>query len=336
LWRPTQLDTWSLTIERELIHRSVLSLAYVGSAAHFLKGAPDANFPLPVSAPTLNNPGCLQSGQTIPAGGFQFDPCINAGLTSGDFTRPFQGWGSLSTGGAAAYNGNSNYNSLQAGWKYSSDHLTWTVAYTYGKALSDVAGRGTGANSNTGAGAQDSRNFRPEYGPVGFDRTHIFTTGYIYQLPFFRRQQGFTGKAFGGWTFSGLTVIESGFASSPGMATSTNGLASRPNVVGTLTYRHTVDECFNTNAFAAPAYGFFGNAGVGSIRGPKETVFNWALYKTFPIRERVNLQFRGEFFNVFNHTNLNNVDTSVGSGTYGQVTSALDPRILEFALRLQF
>jgi hypothetical protein len=107
-------------------------------------------------------------------------------------------------------------------------------------------------------------------------------------------------------------------------------------VVGKLTFPDTINEWFDTSVFAAPAFGFYGNAGVGSIRGPREDVWNWALYKTFPIKERLHLQFRSEFFNIFNHTNLSNVDTSLGSGTYGKITSALDPRILEFALKLQF
>jgi hypothetical protein len=339
LYKPTQLDTWSLTIEREVIPRGVLSVAYVGSSAHNINGTFDYNAPPPVAGPSVNNPGCLQPGQTIPSGGFNFDPCLNAGIVSADYTRPYQGWGSITTGGAnaaAGYRGNSNYNSLQTGWKYQSSLVTFTAAYTFAKALSDVASRGTGAGSLTGAGSQNPRDFRPEYGPVGFDRTHIFTSGYIIDLPFFRRSHGFVKSAFGGWTFSGLTVIESGFASSPGMATSTNGMASRPNVVGTLTFPHQLNQWFNTSAFAAPAFGFFGNAGVGSIRGPIENVWNWSLYKSFPITERAKIQFRSEFFNFPNHPSFNNVDTSLGSGTYGQVTSALNPRIMEFAMRVSF
>ncbi len=339
LYKPTQLNTWSLTIERELFRRAVMSLAYVGSQAHNLNGSFDYNAPLPVRGPSVSDPGCLQPGQAIPSGGFQFDPCLNAGIVSSDYTRPFQGWGGIGTGGAdgaASYRGNSNYNSFQSGFKYQSNSITFTGAYTFSKAMSDVANRGTGAGSLTGAGSQNPRNFRPEYGPVGFDRTHIFTSGYIYELPFFRTQKGFIGTAFGGWTFSGLTVIESGFASSPGLAIATPGLASRPDVIGKLTFPHKLNQWFNTGAFAAPAFGFYGNAGVGSIRGPIENTWNWALYKTFPITEQVKLQFRSEFFNFMNHPSFSNVDTSLGSGTYGQITSALNPRILEFAMRLTF
>jgi len=107
-------------------------------------------------------------------------------------------------------------------------------------------------------------------------------------------------------------------------------------VAGALTYPHTVAEWFSTGSFVAPPWGFYGNAGVGIIRSPAENVWNWALYKTFPITERFRLQFRAEFFNIFNHPSFGNVDTNLGSGTFGQVTSALNPRILEFALRLTF
>jgi hypothetical protein len=245
----------------------------------------------------------------------------------------------MNTGGADAaanYRGNSNYNSLQTGWKYSSEHITATASYTFSKALSDVSSRGFQSSGQTGSGAQNPRDYHQEYGPVGFDRTHIFTASYIYELPFLRNAKGFLGTAFGSWTFSGLTVIESGFALSPGLSISSPGLANRPDVVGALTYPHTVSDWFSTSTFAPPAWGFYGNAGVGVIRSPAENVWNWALYKTFPITERFRLQFRAEFFNIFNHPSFGNVDTSVGSGTYGQVTSALNPRILEFALRLNF
>ena len=339
LWKPTQLDTWSLTVERQTSKNAVATLAYVGSAAHNINGSFDYNAPVRIGAPSINNPGCLQAGQSIPSGGFNFDPCLNAGLVSSDYTRPYVGWGSINTAGAngaASYRGNSKYHSLQTGYKYNGSHLTLTFAYTYGKSLSDVAGRGPGSQGQTGSGSQDPRNFRPEYGPVGFDRTHIFSSGYIYDLPIFRGKKGFLGTAFGNWTFSGTTVIESGFASSPGLSTSTSGLAIRPDVVGRLTLPKKLSEWFNTSAYAAPAFGFYGNAGVGSIRGPSENIWNWALYKTFPIRERVNVQFRSEFFNVFNHPSFLGLDTSLGSGTYGQITSALDPRIMEFALRLSF
>ena len=80
-----------------------------------------------------------------------------------------------------------------------------------------------------------------------------------------------------------------------------------------------MSEWFNTSAFAAPAPGYFGNAGNGIITGPGLINFDVALFKDFLITERHRLQFRAEMFNVLNHTNFRSVDTTFGSGTFGQV-----------------
>ena len=97
-----------------------------------------------------------------------------------------------------------------------------------------------------------------------------------------------------------------------------------------------MQDWFNTAAFAAPAAGYFGNAAPGSIQGPGTVDFDMAFYKDFRIRERHTIEFRAELFNIFNHTNFSGVSTSFGTGNFGQITSALDPRIAEFALRYQF
>jgi hypothetical protein len=160
---------------------------------------------------------------------------------------------------------------------------------------------------------------------------------YIWEIPFLQHSTGWKHALLGGWKYSGITTIQSGFALSPGLSVANQGLAGRPNLTGqNLTYPKTVSEWFNTAAFAAPGYGYFGNAGVGIIRGPGLINFDMAGYKDFHITERQKIEFRGELFNIFNHTNFSGVSTALGSGTFGQVTSALDPRIVEFALRYQF
>ena len=144
--------------------------------------------------------------------------------------------------------------------------------------------------------------------------------------------------ALGGWQFSDITTIQSGFALDPGLAIATPGLATLSDrVTGTSAQGpKTLGEWFNTNAFTAPPAGYFGNAAPGSIIGPGVINFDMALYKDFPIGEHKTFQFRGELFNIFNHANFSGVQTAFGAGNYGQVTSAYDPRIAEFALRFQF
>ena len=134
---------------------------------------------------------------------------------------------------------------------------------------------------------------------------------------------------------AGLTILESGFALTPGMSTSVNGEATRPDAVGHENKVGKVSEWFNTSNYTQPPYGFYGTASNGSIRGPAEFTGNTALYKTFPI-EKADLQFRAEAFNIANHPSYAAVSTNYGAGNFGAVTSALDPRILEFALRVTF
>lgn len=335
-WYPTQTQTWNLTVEQQLSTRGVLSVAYVGTAMRDLPGNIDMNFPLPVSAPSINNPACLQPGQTISSGGFQFDPCLNAGLVSSDITRPFQGWDGITGANAAGFYGTGNYNSLQVGFRYrAAKHLFLTTAYTYEKSLTDVATGGFDARQ-TSAGAQNSRNFEAEYGEPGYDRTQVFTSGYVWNIPFLSGRTGLVGDALGNWTFSGITVIQSGFFLTPGMSTSTNGLATRPNCTAPITYSKTLNSWFGTSSFAAPAFGFFGNCAPGMIRGPGEDTWNWAVYKNFPIGERASLQFRAEAFNIWNHVSFDTLSTGLGSPNFGAVTGALEPRQLEFALQFQF
>jgi len=335
---PVKIQTYNLTVERQLMQNGVLSVAYVGSHGSNIPGSYDHNYPLPASRPSVSDPGCLQPGQGIPSGGFSFDPCLNNGIVSADYTRPYVGWSGINgaANSAAQYNGVSNYNSLQAGFKYKvASSLTLTAAYTFGKALSDVASRGFDSRQ-TGNGAQNPRDFGAEYGPPGYDRTHIFTSGYVWNIPFLNHSDTFVAKVLGNWAFSGITVIESGFAFSPGLSISNAGLASRPDCIASVSGPKTVAKWFNTSAFSVPAFGEFGNCGNGLIRGPGEDTWNWALYKTFPITERMKLEFRSEFFNVWNHANFAGVSTNVGAGDFGEVTSALDPRQIEFALTLRF
>lgn len=142
--------------------------------------------------------------------------------------------------------------------------------------------------------------------------------------------------ALGNWSFAGLALHQSGFALSPSLATSTNGEATRPNQAAPYRRLGKLDDWFDKSAFVAPDYGFFGDVSNGTIRGPGYTSFNVSLYRTFTIIDRLSTEFRAEAFNVANHPNFINVDTGLDDGSYGHVTSAGDPRILEFALKVLF
>ena len=326
---PVQIQSYSLTLEHQLAPSMVAQVAYVGSLGRHLEATGfNENFSLPVSSPSTTN--CLPAGQS-PSASYNFDPCINAGKASADYTRPYQGYSAINT----EYDeGSSNYNSLQTGLIYRTSRTQVNVSYTYSKALGTI-GSHTGG-SPVGTVVQNPRNVAAEYGPPDYDFTNDLTGTWVYNLPLFPHSSRMLQRAFGDWTFAGLALYQSGFALSPGLSTSTAGLAIRPNQVAPVHTVGKLNQWFTTNSFAAPQYGFFGNAANGTIRGPHQISFNVALYKTFPIKGRLNLQFRAEAFNVANHPNFNNVSTSLGAGNFGQVTSALDPRILEFALKAVF
>jgi hypothetical protein len=306
-------QTFSLGIQRELFKDTGLEIAYVGSRGTHLDHARNINQPLR-------------------AGGFDFDPRLNANAISQDSIRPFIGWSTIRQ---AENTGSSTYHSLQVNFdKRFSDGLKFQVAYTFSRGIGDVFDS-NGRSVN--ALPQDSYNLRAERGLLGFDRPHNLVINYIYELPFFRDQPGLAGRILGGWQISGISTFASGPTASPGISTGRNGLANRPNLVGNqIEGPKTVEQWFNRAAFAEPAPGFFGNAGRNIIREPGINKWDMSFFKNNRITETVSLQFRAEFFNIFNHASFNGINTTFGSGAFGRVTSARDPRIVQFGLKLGF
>jgi hypothetical protein len=175
---------------------------------------------------------------------------------------------------------------------------------------------------------------------LSLDRTHIISGDAIYAIPYFKHSsRGLTSEVLGGWSLLGIALAQSGFALNPGLAAPDTGLASRPNMVAPLHITGNRNQWFNTSAFEIPAYGFFGNAGNGSIRGPREVAFNAAVYKTFSILpDRLNFQFRAEAFNLANHPSFTGVNTGIGpnDSAPGMVNGPQDPRIMEVVGRFTF
>jgi hypothetical protein len=147
-------------------------------------------------------------------------------------------------------------------------------------------------------------------------------------------------ELLGGWQYSDMTTLQAGGTGSLSLSTSNNGLASRPNLIAPITYpkqwRNAGNVWFSTGSFAKPANGYFGNMGDGTIRMPGTEDYNMALYKTFPFSERVHMQFRAEFFNVFNHTNPNGPGTGFGSASFGEISTEKEAREGEGSLKITF
>jgi hypothetical protein len=312
-------ENYSLSLEHQFGHNWIASIAGAGSAGRHLFSTWNINQPLP-DAP------------------YNFNPLINAGTVFPNIYSPYLGYAAINS---VEFNDNSNWDALEINVRHPVGHnLFLNVAYTWQHGLATATG--TGATGNAGLGQASPQDvYHPGlwYGNESFDVPQVFTVSAIWNLPWYQNASGWRGLALGGWQYSDITTLQSGFALTPGLSTSNPGLAIVPNrVSASQGGPKTAQEWFNTEAFAAPPVGYFGNAAPGSIQGPGVVDFDMALYKDFHIREWGTVEFRAEAFNIFNHTNFNGsgISTGLGAGNFGQATTALDPRIMEFALRFQF
>jgi len=307
------VQNYSLSLEHSFGNDWFVSIAGAGNASHHVGEYYNINQPLPDPP-------------------YDFNPLINSGTVFAYKYSPFLGYASITSNVSP---GNIYWDALELSVRHPVGHNVFlSVAYTWQHGLSDQRGTVFFENSNT---MQDIYHPRNNYGTTNLNVPQVLTVSAIWSLPWFRNAQGLKRLALGGWQYSDITTLQRGFAVDPGLVTSNPGLATRPDrVASKITGPKTAAEWFNTSAFAAPPPGYFGNVATGSIQGPGTVDFDMAFYKDFAFSERAKLQFRGELFNIFNHTNFNAIDPNFGSGTFGQVTSAADPRIIEFALRLEF
>jgi hypothetical protein len=243
------------------------------------------------------------------------------------------------------------------GWeKYNALALTFTQhvwrgftvnsTYTWSKALDDASNPGA---DNAGPNfPQDPTNLAAEKGLSDFDHRHRFVSNFLYQIPLLRNSQGWIHTAFSGWEVGGIWTLQSGAPFTVNLSTdvANNGEplsapSQRPNLTcNPNSGPKTPAEWFNTACFAMPNQFTYGNAGRDIVIGPGLDDFDAMLMNEFPVRENMKLQFRLDIFDFFNHPNLN---APVGAGrlfstssSFGSITSAQDPREMQFSLRLAF
>jgi len=268
------------------------------------------------------------------------------------------------------------YNALLVSLNKRFSHgLQFQVSYTWAKDLSNAVGSTTGPNGGTIVGNQN--NIQSDYGPDNFVRPQRLVINYSYRLPKPQWNNAFAQAALGGWSVQGVTVFQTGHYLSVLDTNANNiyGITTdRASLSGTCTPGQYVNSgsltskltgyinasCFKGPAVIGdeepgntclpaqvlpdgncPAVGTgFGNAGVGILRGPSELNFDFSLFKHFPlhkIRDTADLEFRSEFFNIFNHPLFQDPDTNLTDGTFGQITNTYgNPRIIQFALKLTF
>ena len=315
--RTAYMQHWSLSVQQQLGRSRVIEAAYVGSKGTKLLTARDINQPRPSPAPV--NP------------------------------RPVPQFDDITLEEASA---NSSYNSLQVRFQQSLDFgLSFLSSYTWSKSIDNASGFFTSAGDPNFP--QDSLNTRAERGRSNFDVRHRLSLSYGCDFPFGRGRHmladdGWLTTALTGWQTYGIVTLQSGrpftVALLPEIDNSNTGRSNlgfgandRPNIVGSPKLENRgPDQWFATAAFALPPRGSFGNAGRNILDGPAFQNFNASLVKNTRLREGMDLQFRAEAFNLFNHPNFDLPDNFFGSPTFGQILSAQSPRHIQFGLKLLF
>jgi len=319
------VQSWNLTLERQLRQSWFVSASYVGSKGTHLWGDFDDNLPVYDSSQSFaQNLTTIQARRPLQQQ-FQELDLLMAGL-------------------------NQQYNSFQLSVENRvSRGLSNKLSYTLSKNLDDLSSNAQ-LTSNT---IWDSYNFSQFYGPSDFDRRHRLVDSLVYRVPDAGQamKSKFASMILGNWEVSGIITLESG---SPFTVESTNdscacsGTLGLPTMsaqlIGPIQIAHgrsnQIAEYFNTNSFAQADPDTFGNLGRNSIYGPAFVNTDAAAYRNFPLHflgEQGKLTFRAEFFNLFNRADLSNPNNSVGSPTFGEITStASTPRILQFSLKLFF
>jgi carboxypeptidase family protein len=345
---------WNFTVEQQLTRDMSLRLAYVGSEGYHEVIVKDPNtiFPLVCSSPAGCVSGGLNSVRGLAPQGSLYVP---AGLQR---PNPFMANGSY----YRYYEGTSSYNAFQVEVKKRfSAGLQFRGNYTWSKDLSN------GSNEGLGQG-QNSTDIMTPYqvglnrGPAPIDYAHQASISGTYELPLGQGRRwlgGATGaadKLIGGWQFNWIVSLTSGYPLIPTLGSNVSGNGDltnpdrplwNPAFTGNV-ITGTANQWFNPHAFLSPQSGTWGNVGVGTLRSPGLANLDLSLFKTTSFTERLKLQFRAEFFNMLNHTNLGFPNTAVFSGGQLTATPTINPsagritatatasRQIQFGLKLYF
>ncbi len=363
--QPPTLISYSLRVEQQLSPSTALTVGYVGSHGyHELLGL-DANEPAPLICPAAGCPatyptlytatGATVTGVPVPAGTYYVPAACAA--TNPTCTASLAGtWTWFGVG-------DSSYNALQVDLNHRfSQGLTVRGVYTWSKSLDD----GDSLNSTTANNApglvSNPFNIRADWGPATYDARNVGVINAVYELPlghgkmFANGMTGWSDRLVSGWMINSIVTLQSGLPFTPqlGYNPSNNGDSknpvrpflnpsfSGPKIVGTPA------EWFNPNAFLAEPNntGFYGNLGRDSLIGPGLATWDFSVVKNTVIHERLNAEFRAEFFNILDRANFNTPNLIVdilppgstipqANPTAGAITStSTTSRQIQFGLKL--
>jgi hypothetical protein len=320
---------YSAGVQQQLGPRAVLGVAYVGSQMRHESFAQEVNLPPLADVPAL----VASSGSGIN-----------------------QLYNYLGFGGIKLYeNGqNGHYNSMQVDLHGRvAPGLQMQFAYTLSRSIDPNTG-GTGNGEDLNNATNPYVGWKYDVGPSAFDRTNVAFVNFVYQLPFLKnRGSNLVRTVAGGWQVAGIVTAESGAPINLGVSGSNAASVvpnsgNRPNVSGSISYPHTVNQWFNPSVFSAPACltgpDCFGNLSFDALRGPGRDDWNLSFFKDFMLSESRGsmIEFRADAFNVWNHTqfkgdaNNGGISLNAGSSNFGAVTAAFDPREFQLGLKLVY
>ena len=251
--------------------------------------------------------------------------------------------------------GNTSYNALQMDMtRRLSKGLSVRANYTWSKNLDMNSGL-TGAQANNQAQmVMDRNNLHRDWGLSALNATQQASISGSYELPFGRKGSGAANaggmgkRLLGGWQVNAIATLLSGFPFTPQIGSNRSGDGDtrnpdRPSVNASFSgpvILGTPNQWFNPNAFILPVVGTYGNVGRETLTGPGMADVDFSLFKSFPVSEKANLQFRAEFFNVLNRSNFGTPNATVFSngaisGSAGLITAtATTSRQIQFGLKL--
>ena len=299
-------EVWNLNLERELSANTMLSLAYIGSRTVHADSATVLNVPAPGT-------GDIAPRRLIPQ---------------------------LSQIGDIRWNGWAAYHALTLGAKRRlAKGLMFDANWTWSHSIDDSSD--PGATFNETNLPQNVNNLGAEKASSSFDHRHRVVVSFIYELPLPKDSGRWIEAIFGQWQAGGSFTAQSGAPFTVNLASDQAnigaGPAQRPNGAGNPNDGpRTPGQWFNTSVFSLPPLYSFGNAPRNAIIGPGLEEFDFSLQKNIPVRDRARLQFRAEAYNLLNHPNFNIPNRIAFTPNFGAISSAMDSRQLQLALKLTF
>ncbi len=327
---------WNLNLERSFGADWLLEVGYVGT-----KGTKLPRF-------IEDNPSLPEPGETWSAQQSSIDPQrVNCLPTA-------QGNCNYSSVGLIVGAANSSYHALETSLRKRFGHgVSFLASYTFSKSIDDVSSFNiTGSASQPIAGendlAQNPFDLAAERGRSMFDARNRAVLSYQWQMPWFRQPANWYQSVLGKWQVYGITTFMSGTpftvedqSFSYGAPEISGFSAFRPYLVGNANHGpRTVQEWFDTSAFQripmSALAGTYGTEGRNVVQGPGLAQWDFSAIKDFRLAESKNLQFRAEFFNVFNRANFRLPNSDISSTTFAQIQQALAPRLIQLALKFMF